>query len=398
MATPFSRTLRSLDADSFRPQLAGVALVAALLMAWLAWLFLAAVPLYEISDTARLETDVAAHSVAALAVGRIVSTRLVLGREVQAGEVLVELDADAQRLELEEERSRLAAIGPEREALRAEEAAEERALGEERDASRASFEEARAKFREAEALAQIAGQEADRAASLRAAGTLSELDFLRANAELERRRAAAESLRLAVSRLEREQQTRESDRRARIESRRREATQLEGQEITTAATIERLQNEIERRRIRAPITGRLGEVAELRVGAVVDEGNKLGAIVPAGELRVVAGFLPPAALGRIQPGQKARLRLEGFPWAEYGSLAATVSSVGSEVRDGRVRVELAVHPDPSSPIPLQHGLPGTVEVEVERVSPAALVLRIAGRMVAGPGSAPGPRGARTGSR
>jgi multidrug resistance efflux pump len=391
MATPFSRTIRSLDADGFGPQIAGVALVGVLLAAWLAWLFLAAIPLYEISEAARLETDVAAHPVAALAEGRIVATHLVLGRDVKAEEVLVELDADAQRLQLEEERSRLAAIGPQLEALRAEQAAEERALGEERDASHASFDEARAKFQEAQALAQIAGQEANSATSLRAAGSLAELDLLRANAEAERRRAAAESQRLAVSRLEREQQTRESDRRVRIESRRREATQLEGQKSTTGATIERLQNEIERRLIRAPIAGRIGEVAELRVGSVVDEGTKLAAIVPAGQLRVVASFLPPAALGRVQPGQKARLRLEGFPWAEYGSLAASVESVGSEVRDGRVRVELAVHPDPSSPIPLQHGLPGTVEVEVERVSPAALVLRIAGRMMAGPGSAPASR-------
>ena len=38
-------------------------------------------------------------------------------------------------------------------------------------------------------------------------------------------------------------------------------------------------------------------------------------------------------------------------------------------------------------IPLQHGLPGTVEVEVDRVSPAALVLRHAGRMLSTPHSA-----------
>jgi membrane fusion protein (multidrug efflux system) len=30
-------------------------------------------------------------------------------------------------------------------------------------------------------------------------------------------------------------------------------------------------------------------------------------------------------------------------------------------------------------VPMQHGLPGTIEVEVERISPAALVLRAVGR-------------------
>jgi membrane fusion protein (multidrug efflux system) len=45
-----------------------------------------------------------------------------------------------------------------------------------------------------------------------------------------------------------------------------------------------------------------------------------------------------------------------------------------------VRVELEVLADPTSAIPLQHGLPGTVEIEVERLLPAKLVLRIAGKV------------------
>src|SRR4029453_16049414 len=116
------------------------------------------------------------------------------------------------------------------------------------------------------------------------------------------------------------------------------------------------------------MTGRLGEVAELRIGSVVREGDRIAAVVTRGELQVVADFLPPSALGRIRPGQPARLRLKGFPWTQCGSLAAAVRRVASEVRNGRVRVELSVGPDLASPIPLQHGLPGTVEVQVERVA------------------------------
>jgi len=77
-------------------------------------------------------------------------------------------------------------------------------------------------------------------------------------------------------------------------------------------TMERLEEEVDRRYIRAPIDGRLGEVAPLRIGAVVHEGDKLAAVIPGGKLRVVANFDPPAALGRIRAGQHARLRLEGF--------------------------------------------------------------------------------------
>ena len=79
----------------------------------------------------------------------------------------------------------------------------------------------------------------------------------------------------------------------------------------------------------------------------------------------MAEFLPAVALGRVRAGQPARLRLDSFPWTQYGSLATTVSRVASEVRDGRVRVELTVASQPTARLPLQHGLRGTVEVEVE---------------------------------
>jgi len=90
--------------------------------------------------------------------------------------------------------------------------------------------------------------------------------------------------------------------------------------------------------------------------------------------RAVAHFAP-SALARIQPGQSGQLRLEDFPWTEYGAVAASVASVGKEVRDGRIQVELRLYPDPNSAIPLQRGLTGALIIEVEHVSPAAVLLR-----------------------
>jgi membrane fusion protein (multidrug efflux system) len=62
-------------------------------------------------------------------------------------------------------------------------------------------------------------------------------------------------------------------------------------------------------------------------------------------------------------------------------LDATVSRVASEPREGVVRIELIVHPESAPLIPLQHGLPGQVEIAVERASPAGLLLRAVGRML-----------------
>jgi membrane fusion protein (multidrug efflux system) len=387
MSAMFSRSLRSLSADGFGRSLGGLLCVMAILGAWGAWFLLARVALYAVADTARLEVDRAFHPVASPLAGRVVASRLVLGQEVQAGEVLVELDATAQRLLLEEERTRQAVLVPQLAALRKEIVAEEEARREERQAGRMALDKARAQYRAAETVARLSQVEAERMARLHAKKYIAELDLVRARAEEQKRQAAADALRLEISRLEQGQRTQESDRKARLERLRRELSQLEGQMAMAAATIERLGHEIETRRLRAAAAGRLAEAANVGIGAVVREGEKLGVIVPPGELRASAYFLPSAALGRLRPGQPARLRLDGFPWTQYGSVSATVASVGSEARDGRVRVELVVHPHPASPIPLQHGLPGTVEVEIEHVSPATLVLRAVGQLLAVPGTA-----------
>jgi membrane fusion protein (multidrug efflux system) len=202
-------------------------------------------------------------------------------------------------------------------------------------------------------------------------------------AESEERRAAAnvESLQQTAARLEQEQRTRESDRDAQIRRLETEIRRLEGEKTTHSAAIDRLSYDVEKRLVRAPVDGKLGEVATLRTGAVVQEGDKLGAIVPSGKLLIVAEFEPAAALGRIHPGQTARLRLKGFPWTQYGSIAARVVTVADEIRDGKVRVECELAPGVFSTIPTQHGLPGAVEVEVERISPARLALRSAGDLI-----------------
>jgi membrane fusion protein (multidrug efflux system) len=354
-------------------------LAAALLGGWVAWFVLARVAVYEVTQSARLEVDHAPHPVATPLAGRVAVSHLVVGQEVQAGEVLVELDADDQRLQRAEQRVRLAALSAQLAARHQEVAAEEAARQGERQAARGALDEARARHHEASVALQAAEAEAEIYTRLQSRGLAPQLDFLRAQAKVQAHRATADTLRLAVAHLEGEQQTRERDRLARLERLKREVVQLDGDMATATATLERLEHDIEQRRIRAPIAGRLGEVAALQIGAVVRPGDTLGTILPPSALKVVAYFPPPAALGRLQPQQPAHVRLVGFPWTQYGSLAATVASVAHEVRDGQIRVELSLTPDPMAAIPLQHGLPGTVEVEVERVAPVTLVLRAMGK-------------------
>src|SRR5262249_45676164 len=94
-------------------------------------------------------------------------------------------------------------------------------------------------------------------------------------------------------------------------------------------------------------------------------------------------FSPSLTLGRVQPGQKAQLRLDAFPWAQFGSVSATVTRVASEIRDNLVRVELTPDVVPTA-IVMQHGLLGSIEVDGGQASPASLVLRAGGVLLANP--------------
>jgi membrane fusion protein (multidrug efflux system) len=371
--------MRALEVDGYRHAVGGVLLSIAVLGGWVAWGCLARVVVYEVTPQARLEVDRAVHPIATPLAGRVAATHLMVDQEVQAGEILVELDVEPQRLQQEEARVRLAALANQLAARRQEHVAEEAARQGEEQAARLALDEARARHHEAAVAAQAAAAEAEVYTRLQARGLAAQLDFMRSHAEAHKRLTAANTLRLAINRLDGEQQTRARDRMARLVRLQREVVQIEGELATATATLGRLGHEIEQRHIKAPVTGRLGEVANLQPGTVVQAGDTLGMILPPGTLQVVAYFPPAVALGRLAPHQPARLRLTGFPWTQYGSLAATVARVAHEARDGQIRVELSLLPDPPSAIPLQHGLPGTVEVAVEQVAPVTLVLRAVGK-------------------
>jgi len=378
--------MRSLELDSFRLTLVALSVAVLLLMGWLAWFFFAEVSLYAVTDTARLEVDQEAHPVEAPVSGRVIMTRLELGRFVEAEELLVELDSDEIRFQLEEKHADQAGLSSQLEQLQKEIQAQRTALGQARQAESSALEEAGARLQQAEAAARLAEQEAARSIRMHQEGLVPEAERNRAEAEAQQQHAAAEANQRSLKRLEMDRRLEQSEKQALLAELERKAAEIEAELGIVKATLDRLAHELDRYRIRAPTTGTIGEVIPLRVGSFLDAGDRVAAVVPAGDLRIVAEFSPPDALGRVRPEQSGRLRLDGFPWVHYGTVSATVARVANETQNGKIRVELDVGEAPSIPVPLQHGLPGTLEVEVEKVSPAALVLRVIGRALSRPAS------------
>jgi membrane fusion protein (multidrug efflux system) len=357
-------------------------LAGVLLVVWGAWFFFAEVSIYAVTETARLEVDQQAYPVDAPISGRVVATYLRLGKQVQQGDSLLELDFEQIRYQLEETKAKKTGFSSQLEKLREEIRAQTQALGQARQAESSARDEALAQHEEAVAAARLADEEARRIARMHDEGLVPEAERARADAEAEQRRAAASARQRSLKRLEADRQFEQSEKRALLAELERQAAALQAELSTSRAAEARLEHQLQLHRISAPVSGRLGEVVPLQEGSFIDAGDRLAAVIPPGVVRIVAEFDPPDALGRVRPSQDARLRLEGFPWVQYGSITATVDRVANETQNGRIRVELTVDPELTFPISLQHGLPGTLEVEVERISPAALVLRAAGRVLA----------------
>jgi multidrug resistance efflux pump len=375
----FRRSLRLLNESGPSRWRWTVALILALIAAWTMWFAMARVPVYESSLSARIEVDGAIRAIDAPLGGRIVVSNLALARRVRAGDILAELDTEPLVIERRELDAKRQGLSNEIAALQRELRAEYAATIQATAASEIAGREAMAHADEASVSARLSVEESDRATTLHASGLIGDLDLLRTRADAEKRRAVADGMRLSVLRQKADDDLKLKERISRRQSLERELASLEGQARSLAVDMERVGNEIERRRIRAPISGVLADVSIVKSGSVVAEGDRLATLVCDGHLAVVASFSP-NAIGRLKPGQAGRLRLAGYPWQQYGALPVVVAHVASELRESQIRVELRLDA-PASDIPLQHALPGTVEIQVEKISPAALILRAAGRRI-----------------
>jgi membrane fusion protein (multidrug efflux system) len=348
-----------------------------LLALWTAWFVSGDVAVFASTSNGRLEVDRENHPVDATVAGRVVAFHATIGQTVKAGDVLIELDATPEQLARSEEQARLAPAASQLGAMREELKAQERALEGDRRGNQAALAQAHAEEQRARTAAASAEEEWNRIQELQKRKLVSDLDADRSRNAAVEKQSQAEGASFASQALSRNTEAKEQERLAQIARLKRDIAEIEGTRAEAVAASDRLRYDIELRTVRSPIDGTIAEVTQMRAGRVLTAGTRICTIVPSGDLRIVAFYPPAVALGRIRQGQSARVRLEGFPWTQYGSPSARVSSVAGEPRDGTIRVELTLE-SRTSGIPLQHGLPAEVDVEIERVSPLALVLRTIG--------------------
>ena len=386
MSKPFVETTRALKADHFRASMIALILVVILLGVWLWWFLFGRIAAWEVSHLATLEVANRAFAVDAALAGKVAEPPPEVGERVVAGSQLLRLDAEIPVSALRAADQRLVNLEAEMVALAGQAEANRAALMRSLAEKQSLIQEVAVQLKDADAQVAINEDIVGRYTELTDQKLMSDLDLLKAKSTLENARAVKAQLahRLDLYRNEEQTTTLELKRlQAEIEI---ERTKLLGSIEGVKQDISQLRETIDRHIIRAPESGTLGEVATLQEGSFVSAGYGIATIIPEGKPHIVARFTPALALGRIKVGQGARLRLEGFPWTQYGSIEARVTSVRQQPRDGYIQVHLALDGPTPERIPIQHGMPGTVEVHTGDYAPAVLMLRALGKVVGGSGS------------
>lgn len=375
MAINFQRTLRSLECER-RSWLAWSAM--GLTVAMLGWSIGARIPVFETTHSARIEVFSDSYAVATTIAGQIKLSNLRLGAIVKAGDILVELDATNTRLQRDEAEARVTAIKDRQAAILKEIQSERTTSASVVTGREQALIESQAKVDRCAAQLQLAKQHAERISKLKTSQAVTQTEVEEAEAAVRGSKASLAEATAALDRQRLERITLESECNTRIIRLERESVEFEGQLRVERAAIDRLSRVIADHRVLSPANGRLDQLGQVREGTVVTAAQPLAVVVPVGRPRVVAQF-PVKSVGRIRIGQPARVRLDGFPWTQYGTVSAHVDQVGTEPQSGLVRVELAIDEQSNTTVPLEHGLTGALEIEVERTSPKNLILRSTGQ-------------------
>jgi membrane fusion protein, adhesin transport system len=390
MQVDFQQTTRAIAFDRQRAGIdqAIIALLSLLFLASAAWLFVARLPLYEMSSTARVEVSQQGSPLEAAVAGRVARTNLKLGQPVKAGDVLVEFDAELMDKRIEGDLGEIETLTSHLAIRRKRTDIAERMLSAQAEQSQIGIRQARARVDQARAAAEFSRQIVGQREQLFSKGFASRTDYMTARRDMQQNDALAAAAEFEVQRLETQAAVDQGEASVRLAELNSLVAELEAAIAAKRASVENLQKERQNFRILASSDGLLGETADIRPGSFVQVGTRLATIVPTGDLRIVAVFPPAAAIGRVRPGQIANLRLAGFPWAQYGTVEATVLRVGSEVRNNTVRVEFSLDGAGRSSVPLQHGLPGEVAVTIAEISPWHLIVRSAVQFIHPPRAVP----------
>lgn len=149
-------------------------------------------------------------------------------------------------------------------------------------------------------------------------------------------------------------------------------------QLNFKSEIERLQGEIEVWKdtwlLTAPITGEVALTNAWSKNQFIEEGMEVLTIVPQAEAGKVFGkaFLTGEGLGKVGEGMTAYLRLDGFPYQEYGVLNAELRSIsevpGAQGYEAQLTLTNGMVTSHDRPIPFRQEMQATARIVTQERS------------------------------
>lgn len=297
-----------------------------------------------------------------LEIGSVVAIHVADGQTVSAGDLLIELDpataqADVERLkhlleDAQREERRAARLlqwvaappsaDKTHEAVQAPLLASQwqeyqsrlAVLIEERQQQLAEYQSAQRLVEKLQAILPIATERAEGQKTLAQRKLLAQQQYLEAEQQrletlhdlLAQKAHASESQR-AVDAIQARIVFTENEFRRQLQERKDKASQQASalrQELAKAESL------LKARTLRAPVDGVVQQLAVHNVGAVVTPAQQLLVIVPRGEQLEVEAVLENKDIGFVSRGQLAEVKIDTFPFTQYGTIAASVAGISDD--------------------------------------------------------------------
>jgi hemolysin D len=148
-------------------------------------------------------------------------------------------------------------------------------------------------------------------------------------------------------------------------------TELQGKLQATQSLIESAQTKLQHRQIYATASGLISTLNVHNAGEVLQAGQPVAEIMPAGKPLILAVAMPSQSAGFIQVGMGAKVKLDAYAYQDYGVIQGKVvrispDSKATEQQGPVYRVEIEIERSAikahGQTIPFKPGQTGTAEV------------------------------------
>jgi len=169
--------------------------------------------------------------------------------------------------------------------------------------------------------------------------------------------------------------------RAEAEGRRDEFAALGTDEEIKALTVE-LNRDIQARDrtvLKAPIAGTISYVNSLRPGRYLAANDVAATIVPSDEPLLAEVWIPNQSIRRVKPSLRVRMKLDAYPYQQFGLLSGTLISVDPDADDAGayrawIKPDGLMLLDSHGSETIRTGLALTAEIVVERQTVMSVLL------------------------